>query len=284
MRLPKTSKSIRREFAAISPADLLAIEALVDGMTADGNGIAGKVTASISGSMARQLWRAGQTGSRFRWDRPTLQFARGNKAVSRATVKAAADAVIGKAELKAGKLIGDPTGAAFRMMDAALRMGQGKMSLAEWAVSHDQQIKYLHATEAALGRGGFAEMTTANWQSVSDRVANQYGYSRAFAEDVARGRYGVPGSMDFREDALLNRANAYANAGRTVYENTLKDAHKDSGFGFARRILAAVNHCDSCAEVAAHGWYPIDEYPEIGTDSCFSNCWCVTIFSRTGDD
>ena len=270
MRLPKTSKAIRREFAVISPADLLAIEALVNGMTADGNGIAGKVSALISGNIARQLWRAGERGSRFRWDRPTLQFTRGNKVVSRATVKAAADAVSKQSQ--------------FAMMDAALKLGQGKLDIAAWAVEHDRQIKLLLGSESALGRGGFAEMTTANWQSASDRVAHQYGYSRAFAENVARGRYGVPGSMDFREDAVLNRANAYANAGRTVYENTLKDAHKDSGFGFSRRVLAAVNHCASCAAVAAHGWYPIDDYPEIGSDQCHSNCWCVSVFSRTGEE
>jgi len=270
MRLPKTSRAIRRELAAISAADIQAMEAFVGGMTATGNGIAGKVEASISGNLARQLWRAGERGSRFRWDRPTLQFVKGNKAVSRATVKAAADAVSKQSQ--------------FAMMDAALKLSQGKLDVAAWAVEHDRHIKILHGAESVLGRGGFAEMTAADYVKASERIAAQYGYSRGFAEDVAAGRYGVPGSADFAADGLLNRANQYANAGRVNFENTLKDAHADAGFGFARRVLAAVNHCDSCAAVAAHGWYPISDYPEIGTDDCFSNCWCVSIFSRTGND
>lgn len=259
-----------RDRAIISAADIEAIQAFVATMTARGKAAVQGVKAGISGKVARGLWIAGQPGSRYTWNRAALQFQRGSTPVARVTIKAAADAVSKEAQ--------------FKLMDAALRMGQGKLEIAAWIVEHDTAVKMLHGAESALARGGFAEMTGADWIAASDRVTPHLEASAGFHSDVRAGRYGVPGATDFREAGALHRASQYANVGRYTYENTLTENARDRlGHTHARRILAAVSHCESCADVAAQGWVPMDEYPEIGTDDCGPSCHCVTV-TGTADE
>lgn len=267
--LPAQTKADRIALSRFSAADIEQTTVFVASMTAVGRARIRNEEATISGVLARQLWQAGQKGSRYNWDRATLQFLNGSTPVPRIAVKAASDAVSNQAR--------------YKMLDATLRLSQGKLTVAEWAVEHDQWMKALHGAETALGHGGFGEMTLADWDKASERVANQLGYSRAFAEDLAAGRYGAPGDKGFLADAALQRSGYYANAGRCTYENAQKDNARDRlGHTMARRILAAVAHCASCEETAAQGWMPIDEYPEIGDDDCHSNCQCVTITGVEG--
>jgi hypothetical protein len=207
----------------------------------------------------------------FAFNRPTLQYVRNGRPVAAQIVKAAADAASNQSR--------------FSLFDAASKMARGEMDVPAWIVEHDRGLKVLHGVESALGRGGFDQMTPADWGKAADRVANQYGYSRAFAEEVAAGKYGKPGSLDFSERGVLARVQQYANAGRCTYENAVTDNAKDRlGHTYAARVLANVSHCGDCEDVAARGWIEISSYPEIGSDQCRSNCACVTVTTSDPND
>lgn len=266
--LPKQSRADRVALAQFSASDIEQTAVFVGAMTATGRARVGKTEATVSGVVARQLWQAGRQGSRFTWDRAALQFMNGSTPVQRVAVKASADAVANQAR--------------YKMLDATLRLSQGKLSAAEWAIEHDQWIKVLHGAETALGHGGLAEMRPADWESASERLSRTFGYSRAMAEDIASGRYGIPGDETFRADALLSRSGLYCNEGRCVYEESLSDSHEDIGYRYSQRVLASVNHCGQCEELAGQ-WFPIDEMVAIGDCQCMSNCQCVLIFSKDGE-
>lgn len=265
MRLPAQTRADRQALAIISPADIAQMEAFVASMKANGVAPDGKQTRKIPGGIARQLWTAGTRGSRFSWNRQTLQFTQQGQAVNRQVVKAAADAVASESR--------------FRMFDIASKLARGQLGVVEWGIERDRAIKLLHGAESALARGGFGEMTAADWTRASERIANQYGYSRAFSEDVAKGLYGKPGQQVFQEARLLQRVSQYANAGRVTYENTLTENSRDRlGHTHARRVRASgVDSCPDCIEIADNGWYPIDDYLEIGGDACRMNCSCISV-------
>jgi len=270
MRLPAQTKEQRFEMAAFSPADIAAVSAFAASISRDGETPYGKDTVTIPATAARLFWEANQPGAVISFDRSRLEYFNRSKVVPKPLVKAASDAASKEAR--------------FRLFDVTLKMSQGKLSVPEWTVEHDRWVKVLHGSESALGRGGLLEMTQADWLRAQERTAYQFGFSRAYYEDVANGRYGVPGD-DFMADAALNRTRQYADAGRCTYENTVTENARDRlGHTHARRIVASgVNSCPDCIAVAARMWIPIREYPEIGSDQCRSGCQCITITGIEGN-
>lgn len=266
-KLPPSTQATRRALATFDAASIAETETFVASLKTTGKALNGGSVAPVAPSVAKQLWAAGRNGSAFAWNRAQMTFTRGNAIVPRAAAKAAANAVVGEVRAK--------------IADAALRLQQGTLDVAAWAAEHDRYVKILNGANSALARGGFDEMTPRAWESASQKVAKQFGYSRAFAEDVASGRYGKPGK-DLSQ-GVLSRALQYGDSGRATYENTLTEVHVENGFGFAKRIKGDVDNCPDCIEWARDVWTPIDEIEEIGSSVCRGNCHCVIIFSRTGD-
>ena len=266
--LPTQTKQQRRALATFDTSAISAVQAFVASLKHGGETLQGKRVIAVTAATARQFWQAGQTGSRFTFNRRTLQYLNGSTPVPRATVKAVAESAANEAR--------------FKMMDAALRLQQGKLSPADFAIEHNAAVKNLVGAESALARGGLAEMTAPDWERAEELTAKQYGYSRAFHEDIARGRYGVAG--EDMGDAVLQRTQLYANQGRAIFENTQKDNARDRlGHDRAMRVKGAVDSCPTC--IAEGGvWRAIEDVVEISDSECGANCHCVIVTSVEGNE
>lgn len=150
---------------------------------------------------------------------------------------------------------------------AALR--DGSISLAEWQTRMLGQIKRLHITEAAAARGGWAQMSQADWGAVGQRIRFQYERLRNFANQIASGEQRLDGRFMFRVEM-------YANAGRGTYEESVRRFERVYHHRMLeRRVLGVADHCEDCLDAAAEGWQPIGTLPAIGDSVCLTNCHCT---------
>lgn len=159
---------------------------------------------------------------------------------------------------------------------------QDVKNVAQWYQAMKVQIKTLHIANGALARGGWEQMSMADYKALEPEIARQYGYLRKFAEDVATGKYGANPAQNRK---FLIRSGQYADSGRAVYENERAKATQESfgGQTESKRLLGGSGHCQSCLDWAALGWIPteimLSQYP-IGSGQCHANCHCVIITRR----
>lgn len=266
--LLKQSRADRLALSKFSEGDIVAVRAFADSVKASGEALSKGRVIRVTADTVKQMMNAGGNGSAFSFDRATLRFVTRRGLVADNVVKAAAEALVSDAR--------------FKISDAALRLQQGTLSAADWIEEHNRLVKLLNGAESALGRGGIDQMTPRDWEKAGDKVFDQYGYSRAFAEDVAGGRYGVVGQE--LKQGVLQRAESYANAGRATYENTRVDNAKDKlNHTKARRILGDADSCPDCIAAAADGWVDIEDVVEIGDSVCNVNCHCIIVTGEEGN-
>jgi len=89
----------------------------------------------------------------------------------------------------------------------AERMYVGEISIGQWEEQMRGLIRELHASVAAIGKGGWDQMTPADWGRIGPVVKEQYRYLHAFAEKIATDRDTI--SLE----AIKARAHMYGNAG-----------------------------------------------------------------------
>jgi len=157
---------------------------------------------------------------------------------------------------------------------ATERMIAGTISLPMWQLTMENEIKLINTAAAALARGGWSQMTQADWGWVGRRIRTQYEYLRNFAKQLESGEQVLNGTV-------LVRAKMYAQAARDTYEEMRRR--------YARLYKAAVNerrildpladHClererPGCVELAARGVQPIGTLPPIGAAQCLTFCRC----------
>jgi hypothetical protein len=218
------------------------------------------------------------TATRFTYNRQELRYLVNGRAVPPAIAKAGAEAVV--------------TQARFAISDLTIKLQQGLIGADEWYAGMKEATKLAHMAQAALARGGFDNMSPADWRKVEGKIYNQwagvpgkYPGLRRFAEDVERGRYGravaATGSTPAQQmsGTLPQRAGMYAESTRGTYENTRTEMHQERGFRYATRIKAAVDSCPTCIEEADKK-VPIDEVVPISDSECGSRCNCVIIYDR----
>ena len=148
----------------------------------------------------------------------------------------------------------------------------GSITLAEWQTLMADELKMLHTGAAALGRGGWQQMTFSDWGWTGQIIRAQYGYLRQFAQDIATGH----APMDGR---LVARAAMYAQSARGTQRGMQRKQAQFFGRSQERNILGAADrHCSTCVACSAAGWVPIGTLPAIGARSCLSNCRCSMVY------
>ncbi len=156
------------------------------------------------------------------------------------------------------------------------RLVNGDITLAEWQTGMVQQIKLGHTASAAAARGGWAQMTQADWGATGQLVRKQYEYLNKFSSQIESGTMKLDGRF-------LTRAQMYGQAQRSTYE-TIKTRYAKVSKGAVeeRRVLQpGAEHCEGykdkpgCVELAERGWQPIGTLPRIGEATCMTNCLCV---------
>lgn len=181
--------------------------------------------------------------------------------VSRVAVRDALDAAI------------DNSSKQVRALTEQLRAGT--VSLADWQLGMAREVKSAHLASAALAKGGWAEMSPADFGRVGPLVKEQYRFLAGFAADVASGKQRLDGT-------LPRRAEMYIQAGRGTYHVIEQREQRGRGMTEERNILYPGDSCEGCLAEEARGWVGIGELVPIGARICLTRCRC-SINYRAGD-
>jgi hypothetical protein len=144
----------------------------------------------------------------------------------------------------------------------------GKISLSTFQTSMAKEIKDGWIVSGVIGRGGRAQMTSADWGRIGAHLRNEYQFLNGFALDIKAGEQSVK--------QIIHRTKRYANGVRTSYYAGLTSAKEESILSEERRLLdPGAEHCDDCIAYAEIGWVPISTLPEPGDRcQCNRNCRC----------
>jgi len=151
-----------------------------------------------------------------------------------------------------------------RLVRLSEKLREGEVTVAEWFIHFRDEIKAAHSLAYVLARGGRDAMTQSDWGTVGQIVRFQYDRLGRFAEQIQGG-----GSVN------LGRVRQYGRAPRITYENTVTAQvlarNRDQK---ARWVITAQESCEGCLEQAALGVQRLDEFPDIGSQPCLTNCKC----------
>lgn len=153
-----------------------------------------------------------------------------------------------------------------RVLAADLRAG--RMALGEWEAAMRVLVKDVQLWGAAAARGGWAQMTAADYGRVGARTRAQYDRLYRFAQQIASGQQRLDGR-------LVVRAVLYAQQGRAAYEAERMIAMRDAGYDQERNVLHPADHCAQCVDMTALGWVAIGTLVPVGQRLCLSNCRCT---------
>jgi hypothetical protein len=80
---------------------------------------------------------------------------------------------------------------------------------------------------------------------------------------------------------FVNRAQQYAQAGRTTYENFQRRAMEARGHDEERSVRNAGDSCAGCLAAEARGWQPVGSLPLPGERNCLRNCKCAMEYRKS---
>jgi hypothetical protein len=159
-----------------------------------------------------------------------------------------------------------------RMAALAESLRDGTVTLDDWIVEMRRAIKEVHLYSAAASRGGWAQMSQADYGRVGQLVREQYGYLENFANEIATGLV-----LDGR---FLARVALYGSAGRRTFHKTERADMEQRAMDEERSLLNPADHCGECVAEAGKGWQPIGSLIPIGERTCKVNCKCDFEYRR----
>jgi hypothetical protein len=153
-----------------------------------------------------------------------------------------------------------------------------QISLAEWQMGMMEEIKISHTAAAASARGGWAQMSQADWGATGRLIRDQYDFLRNFASEIASGKQRLDGTARVRTQL-------YAQAPRGTFEEMRRRYERlMNGMEEERRVLGEADHCPGCLDQAEKGWQPIGTLDPIGAEECVTNCHCTFHYRKPGPD
>lgn len=157
-----------------------------------------------------------------------------------------------------------------KVMGLASQLKARTITLAEWQIAMRDTLKDIHLSSSALARGGWAQMSQADYERVQAKIEFQYQKLAAFAKQIENG---LP--LDGR---FTRRHTLYAQSGRSTYHESLRNEMQVRGMTKEKSVLAPSDHCVECVSEANKGFVPIGELILIGERICKSNCRCHVEF------
>lgn len=202
----------------------------------------------------------------YRWDRAVGRYRNAQGAfVAPSTVRAYLDTALS---------------AATKRIDAlATQLRTGKLDLISWEVAMRREVKNVALYSASAAKGGWAQMSDADYGRAGQYVRGQYQYLRRFAQEVQTGKQPLDGRLNAR-------AQLYGEAGRPLYARMEIAEKRVRGMTEKRNVLADGDACEGCLAADAAGWVAIDDgdVPQIGERDCRTRCRCEWEFRKTGEE
>lgn len=159
-----------------------------------------------------------------------------------------------------------------RKVSEQLRRGQ--IDLASWQHEMRQVIKDTHLQVEALARGGWEQLTQADYGRVGAAVREQYQYLDKFTSAIAAENYKLDGRF-------ITRAVMYAKSARPFFHDEQRELLEESGYTHERNVLHPAEHCQQCLDQSALGWVLIGTVVPIGDRQCLSNDRCTMRYRAT---
>lgn len=141
------------------------------------------------------------------------------------------------------------------------------IALDVWALQMRERITTIHLYSAAAAKGGWAQMTSADFGRVGQVVRSEYGHLERFAAQIEAGK-----PLD---GIFLRRVDQYVQSGRRTYELTRRASMRELGFTEARSVLHPADHCDECVREAELGYRDVADIVPVGERQCLRNCRCT---------
>ena len=152
-----------------------------------------------------------------------------------------------------------------------------QLSVADWEVAMRRHVKNTHLNAIALERGGWANVTPADYGRVGQIVREQYGYLRGFANDIASGKQRLDGTLGVR-------AKLYTQAGRESFYRS-KHANLTTAVDMVGSVRSARDSCSECISLDGK-WFRVGDpaYKLPGQRICMKSCRCYERYGRQTAD
>jgi len=162
----------------------------------------------------------------------------------------------------------------------AKRYDAGTINAAQFNAEMRELLKAGHIIASSVGRGGLERMTLADWGKVGNKIKWQYQFLDRMTRQLERGAIANTASRakQYVSSIYVSYADAYFETNREFKENG--GVLNPNGEILVARELNAAESCDDCEALAALGFIPLDDMPEIGEGtSCGDFCKCDLIFT-----
>lgn len=143
----------------------------------------------------------------------------------------------------------------------------GVIDLAQWQTAMREEIKETQLAAEALLRGGWKQMTAADYGRAGQRIREQYEYLDGFTAGLRDGVVRTDGSF-------FVRARMYAAAARVGFHDAQGEQLEALGYTEEKNVLHPAEHCEECVDQTAAGWVPINTLVPIGSRQCLGNDRC----------
>ena len=153
------------------------------------------------------------------------------------------------------------------MKSISAELVEGHISLAAWQTEMMALSKEVNLAGAAIERGGWYNMTSADFGSVGHKIKGEYAYLRGFADDIASGAQRLDGT-------LASRSRLYGQQGRVTYHDFAARTADAQGMDEESSKTSPADHCESCLHEESRKWVPRGSLVPIGDRTCLSNCNC----------
>lgn len=173
---------------------------------------------------------------------------------------------------------------------ASRALVSGTIDINEWLDTMTDLVKRSHLVSAAAQRGGWAQMSPADFGRVGRIVRDQYSYLRTFAEQIESGKQPLDGN-------LIRRAALYAQAGRDTFYVFQRLEMRQRGYNVVTSVRNATDSCEDCIALdgVSYTWNEgttqyenksaaIKVYKPIGRRICNKNCRCSESYTNEAGD
>jgi len=159
--------------------------------------------------------------------------------------------------------LSDKSGARFAGL--AGDVAAGRILPADFQRAMMSELKSLHNSAAALGRGGWSQMTRNDWLSNARMLKGEYRYLANFAQELAAG--------NLTEAQARARAASYADTAFSRYWAMQAEVKKAAGATEQRLVTVGDERvCEECMAEESRGWVPIGDGALGGT--IHAGCRC----------
>lgn len=137
------------------------------------------------------------------------------------------------------------------------RVANGKITPREFYEAMATTVRQSYNANAALARGGWAQMTPADWGRNGHALRVEYERLRAFAQEIQDGKLSLT-QRPLSEAQIVARARLYADSAYGRYWQITDERARAAGLKQGRTRTAGDDRvCEICRGEERKGWQPI---------------------------